>query len=130
MKGAPAWYREARQRAGGSAASRTPPCAGHARSRSNKLTGNTRLRARATPHRDIRCSGARLAGDGYVPVYGGRVAERGEHAGGQVGARDGESVGQVAVDRGAVSTGGGFVEIGRASCRERGEVAVGAGSVS
>jgi hypothetical protein len=42
------------------------------------------------------------AGDGYVPVHGGRVAERGEHAGSQVGAGDGESVRQVAVDRGAV----------------------------
>jgi nucleoside-diphosphate-sugar epimerase len=31
-----------------------------------------------------------------VPVDGGRVAERGEHAGGQVGAGDGESVWQAA----------------------------------
>src|SRR5207237_4793633 len=60
----------------------------------------------------------RLAGDGYVPVHGGRVAQRGEHAGGQVGARDGEPVRQVAVDRGAVSTGGGFAgQRGRAEDR-------------
>jgi hypothetical protein len=53
-----------------------------------------------------------------VAVHGGRVAEYGEHAGGQVGARDGESVRQVAVDRGAVGAGGGFaVQRGRAEDR-------------
>src|SRR6202042_2328175 len=58
------------------------------------------------------------AGYGYVAVHGGRVAERGEHAGGQVGAGDGESVRQVAVDRGAVGTGGGLAgQRGRAEDR-------------
>ncbi len=59
-----------------------------------------------------------LAGDGYVAVHGGRLGERGEHAGGQVGAGDGESVRQVAVGRGAVGAGGGFaVQRGRAEDR-------------
>src|SRR6201989_691682 len=63
-------------------------------------------------------TGLGLAGDGYVAGHGSRVAQRGEHAGGQVGAGDGESVRQVAVDRGAVSTGGGFAgQRGRAEDR-------------
>src|SRR5579872_376431 len=58
------------------------------------------------------------AGDGYVAVHGGRVGERGEHAGGQVGAGDRESVRQVAVDRGAVGAGRGLAgQRGRAEDR-------------
>src|SRR5580704_3838603 len=68
--------------------------------------------------RGAKVAGAALAGDGYMAVHGGRVAEHGEHACGQVGAGDGESVRQVAVDRGAVGAGGGFaVQRGRAEDR-------------
>src|SRR5580658_11111527 len=71
--------------------------------------------SQATPADD---PAAALAGDGYVAVHGGRVAERGEHAGGQVGAGDGESVRQVAVDRGPVGAGRGLaVQRGRAEDR-------------
>src|ERR1035441_6723959 len=43
-----------------------------------------------------------------MPVHDRRVVEQREHAAGQVGAGDRESVGQVAVDRGAVGSPGGF----------------------
>src|SRR5215469_1554244 len=57
-------------------------------------------------------------GDGQVLVHGRGVADQGEHPGGQVGAGDGESVWQVAVDGGAVGSAGGFAgKRGRADDR-------------
>src|SRR5262245_38264113 len=47
-----------------------------------------------------------LVGGAYVPVDGRGVIEEGEHAGGEVGARDAEAAGQVAVDRNAVGSPG------------------------
>src|SRR5258707_15356776 len=53
-----------------------------------------------------------LVGDADVPVHCRRVTEEREHAGGEVGAGDVESVRQVAVDRRPVGSLGGLVSPG------------------
>src|SRR5690242_11411021 len=58
------------------------------------------------PAAGLGCGCRVSAGDGYVVSDDRRVVEQGEQAGGQVGAGDRESVRQVAVDRGAVGSGG------------------------
>ena len=67
-----------------------------------------RTRLAADGPRLPRQAGA-SAGAADVPADGGGVVERGEHAGGEVGAGDGEAVRHAAVDRGAVGAAGGLV---------------------
>src|SRR6266581_4220066 len=76
---------------------RSPPC---------RRTGYPRDRAWAhSGSPDTAAS----PGAADVPADGGGVVERGEHAGGEVGAGDGEAVRQVAVDRHAVVAAGWLV---------------------